>query len=120
MTTTPTKLCNKPTCHNPKADDSVCCAFHRDQKKALNQEWRDRKHKGLPKRKPGRKPKEGDPEVAMMYPLKRPAPAAVAATASIQLAIDERREQMAVLTHEIGLLEGTLQMLQAPMVGARR
>ena len=64
------KRCNKKTCDNPKAPDSVSCEFHRDQKKAANQVWKDRQAQGLPKRKPGRKPRTPEPETPAATPPK--------------------------------------------------
>lgn len=124
MTTFAIKLCKKPTCQEPKAPDSVCCVFHRDQKKQANQDWRDRKNKGLPKRKPGRQPKGAAAAAVVQHELTRAMPAMTtavkAATLSIEAAIDERRQAADKLQLEIAMLEGTLQMLQAPMVGAGR
>jgi hypothetical protein len=112
MTTT---LCNKPTCQNPKAEDSVCCVFHRDQKKQLNQDWRDRKRKGLPKRKPGRKPAGTDAleQLEDRAPTRGRPAKATPGTLGLEEAIEDRKQKIDKLTLEITMLEGALEMLRA-------
>lgn len=115
--------CRKPTCLKPQAADSVFCEPHRDEKRRINADGRARKAKGLPKQKPGRKPKGAAAAAVVMqaFTQRQAAHAADSPTAaSIQEAIAERRQKADRLTAEITILEGALTMLQAPKASETR
>ena len=101
-------VCRKLTCLDPKAENSVFCPRHRDQKQQANANTKIRKASGLPPLKPGRKPRG---HAALQTQTAKP-PAHRTALVDLEAAILTRKERQAHLGDEISVLEQSLTILR--------